>query len=325
MTAPQRKPGPNITPEAAGLIETYFARVHGAMLVSAAGEAAETVDELRAHVMDELARTDGSPAAVSRILGELGPPEALAAEYGGADGPVPGAAPQDAADPRRLHGRILGVPYELRMPTTARIASRWWNPLDPHVFVPRVFGLGWDINFGALAVKLGMVRPDDEDEPFATVPRGWMMAALAVPMALSAAVAALLALYAAAWPASVPVQWSAAGEPQSFWPRIAVIVYLLAMSVLPALGAASSYARRRPPLNRAAGAAGATLLATIALAQLVQTILTLGGTPGMWPTWVGLSTAILLPFAMLTVLSRIGRAREQRRDLNGTRKKEPAR
>ncbi len=318
MSVPEPKRQANVTPEAASLIDTYFARVQGAMLVTAAGEAAETVDELRSHVLGELASTDGSAAAVSRILGELGPPEALAAEYGEAAEPAAEGAPVSAAEPRRLHGTVLGVPYELRMPTTERIASRWWNPLDPHVFVPRVFGLGWDINFGALAVKLGIVRPDDEDEPFGTVPGGWLAAALAVPLALAAAVATLLALYAWTWPAAVPVQWSAAGEPRSFWPGLAVVVYLLAMSVVPALGAAWSYRRKRPALNRAAGAAGATLLSTIALAQLVQTIFTLGGTPGMWPTWVGLSAAILLPFAMLTVLSRIGRAREQRRDLDGT-------
>jgi hypothetical protein len=48
------------------------------------------------------------------------------------------------------HGKILGVPYDFRRPTLARIRERMWNPDDPHIFTPRVFGAGWDINFATL-------------------------------------------------------------------------------------------------------------------------------------------------------------------------------
>jgi uncharacterized membrane protein len=44
-------------------------------------------------------------------------------------------------------GTILGLPYDWRRPTIARAKSRLWNPNEPRVFVPRVFGIGWDINF----------------------------------------------------------------------------------------------------------------------------------------------------------------------------------
>ncbi len=40
-------------------------------------------------------------------------------------------------------GTILGIPYDWRRPTVARAKSRWWNPDEPHLFVPRVFGIGW--------------------------------------------------------------------------------------------------------------------------------------------------------------------------------------
>jgi uncharacterized membrane protein len=47
-------------------------------------------------------------------------------------------------------GTILGIPFDWRRPTTARAKHRLWNPDEPRLFVPRVFGLGWDINFARL-------------------------------------------------------------------------------------------------------------------------------------------------------------------------------
>jgi uncharacterized membrane protein len=47
-------------------------------------------------------------------------------------------------------GTVLGIPYDWRRPTVARAKSRLWNPAEPRLVVPRVFGLGWDINFARL-------------------------------------------------------------------------------------------------------------------------------------------------------------------------------
>ena len=47
-------------------------------------------------------------------------------------------------------GTLAGIPYDWRRPTVARVRSRLWNPSDPHLFVPRAFGMGWDINFARL-------------------------------------------------------------------------------------------------------------------------------------------------------------------------------
>lgn len=38
---------------------------------------------------------------------------------------------------------------------------RNFEPENPSLFVRRKVGLGWDLNIGAVAVKLGMIRPDD--------------------------------------------------------------------------------------------------------------------------------------------------------------------
>jgi uncharacterized membrane protein len=47
-------------------------------------------------------------------------------------------------------GTLWGIPYDWRRPTVARAKSRLWNPDEPRLLVPRVFGLGWDINFARL-------------------------------------------------------------------------------------------------------------------------------------------------------------------------------
>lgn len=38
---------------------------------------------------------------------------------------------------------------------------RNFEPENPNLWVPRTIGLGWDLNIGAVAVKLGLIRPDD--------------------------------------------------------------------------------------------------------------------------------------------------------------------
>lgn len=320
MNAPEREPVRGLTPEAAELVETYFARVHGALLVAASGECEDAVDDLRTHVLEELAASAGTSADVTRVLAELGPPEAIAAEYA-ESAEDEGPRHISDVDSVRLHGRLLGMPYELRVPNSDRIASRWWNPLDSRIFVPRVFGLGWDINFGALAVLLHLVRPDDEDEPFAAVPEPVVNAALAFPLLLTAALLVLVAVSWAGLPAQVPSHWDFAGRVDQLWARGPAMTALVLLSLLPSLLAVSVFVRRRPALNRVAVTALATFMSTVALSVLAQTLFTLGGGLGTAPTIAGLVLAFLLPFVLLVTLSRMGRAAEQRRDMSGSSKK----
>jgi len=63
-------------------------------------------------------------------------------------------------------GIFLGIPYDLRPPTYDRIKQRYWNPDDPHLFTPRIFGWGWAINLYALVKRLGWLHQrDSKDEP----------------------------------------------------------------------------------------------------------------------------------------------------------------
>ncbi len=52
------------------------------------------------------------------------------------------------AEERQWHGSLGFVPYDLRMPTFARIKERMWDPDNMHVINPRVFGVGWTVNIG---------------------------------------------------------------------------------------------------------------------------------------------------------------------------------
>ncbi len=51
---------------------------------------------------------------------------------------------------RQWHGRLAGVPYDLRPPTLERVRRAWWSPDDPRILMPRAVGIGWDVNVGRL-------------------------------------------------------------------------------------------------------------------------------------------------------------------------------
>lgn len=60
------------------------------------------------------------------------------------------------AGERTWHGNVVGVPYDLRPPTMARIPASLWDPGNPALFVPHVFGVGWSVNLAGLARPLGL-------------------------------------------------------------------------------------------------------------------------------------------------------------------------
>ncbi|HLZ07790.1 MAG TPA: DUF5808 domain-containing protein, partial [Chloroflexota bacterium] len=52
---------------------------------------------------------------------------------------------------RTWHGTVAGIfPYDLRVPTGERIRATFWNPDNPNIIVPTLFGVGWTLNAGAL-------------------------------------------------------------------------------------------------------------------------------------------------------------------------------
>jgi uncharacterized protein DUF1648/uncharacterized protein DUF5808 len=307
--------------DAAAVIDDYFARLATATEAVRARIGADELAELRAHVDDRLGVTPGTAADVTRVLAELGSPEELARAFA-AEAAEYDAAP-DAVDgrPSALVGRVLGMPYDVRPPTTDRVALRLWNPTDPRILVPKAFGMGWTVNFGALAVKTHLVRPDDEDDAFAAVPDGVVTATLAAPAAVAVAVVVLAAVAWPTLPANVPVHWNGAGHVDGYSSRGVAVLWLIVMAVVPVLLAAWVHTRRRRRFNRVVASALSLGFAVFSLAILVQTVVAAGGGTGMWPTWLGIGGFLVLPFVLLVAVSRLGSAAERRRDLSTTSSK----
>lgn len=59
---------------------------------------------------------------------------------------------------RQPTGRFLGLPYDWRPITWARVRVGIWNPDDRHLLVPKTFGWGYSVNLYAVARWLRLVR-----------------------------------------------------------------------------------------------------------------------------------------------------------------------
>lgn len=56
---------------------------------------------------------------------------------------------------RTWQGDIFGMPYDFRPVTEDRIRDRMWNPSNRSLLVPKVFGMGWTLNFYRLLHPTG--------------------------------------------------------------------------------------------------------------------------------------------------------------------------
>ena len=58
---------------------------------------------------------------------------------------------QKPSEERTWHGKVADtLPYDLRLPTLERVKERLWNPSDPRIFMPAIFGVGWTVNVGRI-------------------------------------------------------------------------------------------------------------------------------------------------------------------------------
>ena len=51
------------------------------------------------------------------------------------------------ANERTWHGKVIGIPYDFRVPTVEKLRNTFWNKDTASVLVPHAFGMGWSINF----------------------------------------------------------------------------------------------------------------------------------------------------------------------------------
>jgi hypothetical protein len=90
----------------------------------------------------------------------------------GGIGLVAAAVAQQLRRPREARtweGKVAGVvPYDLRPPTVERLRKAYWDPSDRRVLRPKAFGVGWDVNLGAVTRKEQLLQsawnvdPNDE-------------------------------------------------------------------------------------------------------------------------------------------------------------------
>ncbi len=194
-----------------------------------------------------------------------------------------------------------------------RVAATWWNPADERLFVPRAVGWGFDLNYGALAVRLGLIEPDAEAEPFTSTPDSAFLAAAALPVGLAAATVLHYAVRGRELPDRLPSHWDLAGAPDRWVGKPRAAVTDLATTVLPALAAVAAARSSRPGPQRAGVLAGAGAIA--AAGATVTVLRSLGSRPR---PWTGPATAVAIfgaAGAVLLGLARAGRAAEIRDDL----------
>lgn len=303
-----------LSPDAADVIERYLAEVRAALASEDVDIAEETVAAVEAHIAEQLGPDAGRRDAEA-VVASLGPAAAYASVPTSVDGDHIDADTSSAGRPRGA-GRVLGVPYDVRMPTAERVASRWWNPADPRIFMPRAFGVGWDLNMGALAVKLNLIEPDAEESPFASVPQRAFVAALLVPVALTVAMLASYLLLLPELPAQLPSHWGPSGLPDGYSSRGWAVGLLSVLAALPTLYAAVSVAARRPPLNRGVAIAFASLFAALSGAIWLLTLVSVFTSfVSAWLPPMLILGAVAVPAVVLVLLARTGRAAEIRSDL----------
>lgn len=77
---------------------------------------------------------------------------------------------QELAKPpaeRTWKGRVAGVPYSFRLSEWPDTANEYWNPGSDQIITPHVIGLGWGVNFAALARRAQELlgQPDAAPSP----------------------------------------------------------------------------------------------------------------------------------------------------------------
>ncbi|MBK8460912.1 MAG: DUF5808 domain-containing protein, partial [Micropruina sp.] len=254
--------------------------------------------DLRAHLNDHLA-ADATEADVQALIDEAGPV-------------VTGQAETSASETFK-HRLTNG--FRLT-DADARVASTWWNPTDDRLFLPRALGWGWDLNFGALAVRLGLIEPDAESVPFSSTPDSAFKLAAAVPVALAGATVLHYAVRGRSLPSSLPANWDVAGAPNRWTSKRQAMATDLATTVLPAAVATWAAYSGRPRPNRAGAIAASTAVASVGAFVTLWRSLGGGRHPWAGPSMLGVLTGSI--GGLLLGLAKAGRAAEIERDVHHT-------
>jgi hypothetical protein len=288
-----------LRPPAREIAEHYLETVAAA---TPAALREEVRADLSAHLCEHLDPTS-TPADVERVVAASGPADA---------GPEPWA--RRALRDLRAGFSPIGV--------AARIARTWWNPADERLLVPRALGWGWDLNFGAAAVRLGLIEPDAEAVPFTATPESALRLAAAVPVALAGATVLHYAVRGRTLPRRLPAHWTVSGRPDRWTSRRRAAAIDLATAAAGAGLAAWAVGSARPAPERVGLLAGATMAAGIGAGTTVARSLGERPRPFLAPA-LALSGVIGVG-TVLVGLARAARSAEIARDLPRKSQRPPA-
>lgn len=282
-------------------VESYLAQVFSALDRLPADEREDIIESLAEHLGETL-EPGADMATVESAIEALGDIDPVDRGF--------------TTPARSAVGRVMGVPYDLRAPDAARITKTWWDPAEPRWIVPRVWGVGWAVNFGALAVSLGLIEPDAEDVPFESTPDVTLRAALMIPVTLTLGMVLSFAILWDQLPSVLPSHWNLAGEVDGQWPRGWTLLWLASLSVLPSAIAVWSAFKRGRHVEQSAWIAGATLFSGLAAAIWVLTVVSVfTSMRGWWLSPVAIVGALCAVFLELLWMARAGRDAEQHRDM----------
>ncbi len=166
------------------------------------------------------------------------------------------------------HGRFAGIPFDFRRPAGESFTNMW-DPSDARLFVPRAFGAGWDVNFGAVGVKLGLVDPDADADAFESTPESAFRLAAAIPVATAAAVVLHYAVRGRSLPDELPSHWGLRGRADRWSPKGRAATGDIVRSLAVAGAAAAAALSSGDRASRASVLATTSLVATTAAAVTV--------------------------------------------------------
>lgn len=274
--------------------------------------AEEIIQEVYSHIEDSIKVYGDNPRTVRAILEDLGDPREYAENLVDADCCATGSG---RSLELKSTGRILGIPYDVGYLSAKKIASRIWNPTDPRIFVPKFLGIGWDINFGAIAVKLGLIRPDDDEEPpFLNVPDRAINLSLLLPIALNLISILIAAVFFNRFTVNMPTHYNFAGRPDAFLdPEVAFAWWIGPSIVMMFILYFFVFAKKGAHLARVLSVSFLTSISTMTTSNYINSIYyVLHGKTAFFASLTVLGGVVVF-FIMLIFLSKLGLRAEWKR------------
>lgn len=290
-----------LTPEVREVVVAYLEGIARALPVSVRSDVMENVTS---DLLEALSPHE-TPVSAAEVIVALHSPEDFA-QYGVGD-----------ARHRIMSGSLLGVPYDLRAPHIDRFADRWWNTADSRILVPKAFGIGWTVNFGAVARHLHLIEPDAEDRPFGATPRAALVGGIPVPLVMCATMVVSRVVLADLLPDRLPSHWGFSGRPDEFTPATDLFWIMFAFAAIPTAWAVIALLTGRSSRHTGIAIGAASLFSALAASIWALSLVNaVGGLQAWWLPVFAVLAPLGVPLLVMLGMARAGRAADIARSLS---------